>query len=174
MTMNEVLLKIVKVDGASEKNIVTVPIKENAESDESHFVGDPVSVVFLNIGSYMGGRAQPWRNAGEELGLVSKPEETKREFQPESYGDGLIEVFSFSSMLKLSMETVISGNASRLAQDSGPFRIVFQESVEKNIVTYINIDGEYYRLNKPKEISLKLADKPFCSSVRIVQRNPPK
>jgi len=171
MTMNQVLLKVMKVTDTGEKNIVSVPIQENTDIGGNYFVGDPASIVFLNIGTYMGGRAHPWKEASDELGLISKTEELKAEFKPESHGDGLIEIFSFSSLLRLSLETMFSGNASRLAQDSGPFRIIFQESKNKDIVTYMNIDGEYYKLIKPKEISIKLAEAPFYPSIRIVHRN---
>jgi len=35
----------------------------------------------------------------------------------------------------------------------------------------MNVDGEYFRLNNPKEIILKLANSPLGGRVRIAMKN---
>ncbi len=35
----------------------------------------------------------------------------------------------------------------------------------------MNVDGEYYRLNSPKEITLQLAAQPLGGKLRIAMRN---
>lgn len=42
----------------------------------------------------------------------------------------------------------------RVAQEQGPFTIQFLN--EPNLVTYLNIDGEYFKLVNPDRIIVKL------------------
>eukprot|EP00826_Nyctotherus_ovalis_P000779 TRINITY_DN10037_c0_g1_i13.p2 TRINITY_DN10037_c0_g1~~TRINITY_DN10037_c0_g1_i13.p2 ORF type:complete len:187 (-),score=55.98 TRINITY_DN10037_c0_g1_i13:126-686(-) len=168
LKMNEVIVKIVKFhESREDESTVLAAIKGQVEEfEESLVIGDFASIVFSNVGSLMNGQASPWRNAKDALGV---PISARTNFKDENFGDGLIEILAFPDMLGITLENVVGGHARRIAQDSGPFKIVFQ--THKDITTYINIDGRCYRLNKPKEIIIQLASESLNGKLRIAMRN---
>lgn len=56
-----------------------------------------------------------------------------------AFDDGKLEFATFDSLL-----LYILNRSNSIAQDGGPFEITFIEDQE--IVTYMNIDGEFYKL----------------------------
>jgi len=108
------------------------------------------SILFLNIGSFMGGRSKPWSS-------TKKVMNASKEFHRESYNDDQLEVLTFSSTFRISLETIMNGNAKRITQDGGPFKLKFKR---ENITTHIEIDGEFYKIINPLEINIKLASSP--------------
>ena len=129
MKMNETLLKITKFDEAKEDetNIVTMPVQDGRETTgDNYFAGNPASVVFLNIRSFMGGVSNPWRNSMTRLGLDSKRVNSNTNFKDENFGDGLLEILTFPTMMNISLENIMGGNSRTIAQYSGPFKLAFQ------------------------------------------------
>jgi diacylglycerol kinase (ATP) len=113
------------------------------------------SILFLNIGSFMGGKSKPWSSTKRVL-------DASKEFQKESYNDNKLEVLIFANTLRISLETIIGGNAKRVAQDTGPFKLRFKK---QDITTYMQIDGEYFKIRNPLEINIKLASSPTINIV---------
>jgi len=130
MKMNEVIMKITRLDenNEDEEDICVVGTQEKTNTEGNFLVGSPASILFSNIGSLMGGMANPWKNAGGELGIETGRKQMPKNFKDENFGDGLIEILTFPSMMSISMETMFGGHAKKIAQDSGPFRISFQTS----------------------------------------------
>ncbi len=126
--INDVLMKIIKFDENrdEETDILVVATKDYAHDGDSYLVGNPASILFSNIGSFMGGRSYPWKNAEQAPGVETKKTLVPGNFKDESFGDDLIEILTFPSMMSISLETIMGGGARRVAQDSGPFRILFQ------------------------------------------------
>lgn len=59
-----------------------------------------------------------------------------------------------SNVLNLAL-----GKALRVAQDKGPFVIKFKQSdnpVQAPLETYMQIDGEYYKVLNPEKIEIRL------------------
>ena len=124
-------MKITKLDEnkEDEADIIMVETEERTGSGENFLIGNPASILFSNIGSFMGGLSNPWKNAKNTVGTEPEKVDVKKaNFKDESFGDGLIEILAFPSMMSISLETIMGGNARRVAQDSGPFKIVFQRN----------------------------------------------
>jgi hypothetical protein len=50
------------------------------------------------------------------------------------------------------------GKGLRIAQEKGPFNIYFKEpSNIRNVITYMQIDGEFYKLVNPERIQIQLS-----------------
>ena len=95
--------------------------------------------------------------SGEELRSFKERTEQK-------YNDKKLEFFTFDSPIKMGMENVFGGNAKRLYQGNGPWLLKFKDDInlEKSLSNlYLNIDGEYYHLIKPKQIEIYL-DSDIC------------
>lgn len=60
--------------------------------------------------------------------------------------------------MSLAQERFFQGRADRLGQGTGPFLLKFKntESKEKKVITYFQIDGEFYQVVGPKEIKIEL------------------
>jgi len=118
---------------------------------------DAAVLLALNIPSYMGGASDPWLASRGKVGVVDKAGKKIPDFGPQNIGDGQIEFLSFGSAGALAKERFIKGNAKRLGQGKGPYLINFNKSDPKgrDIVTYFQIDGEFYRVEKPKSIIIR-------------------
>jgi hypothetical protein len=60
---------------------------------------------------------------------------------------------------------LVLGKGQRVAQEKGPFVIKFKEpevdksgKINKNLETYFNIDGEFFKLINPDKIVIKLSE----------------
>ena len=156
------------------------------DSKACRLQGNPICIVSTNIPSTMGGRANPWANAGESV-AISNPYRTKEnhipKFEPQSFSDGKLEFNAIYKVLSLVM-----GISHKVAQDSGPLLLEFKDfvsqilifsidlinGVQKNrdLVTYMNIDGEYFKVKNPSKISVHLATEAIPNGkIRILTRN---
>ena len=84
---------------------------------------------------------------------------TLGDFQEQSFGDGKLEILSFSGPLALGMERLLPGRGKRIGQTEGPFQLNFKrsETPGKPLKTYMNIDGEYFKVLAPKCVRLSLS-----------------
>lgn len=98
----------------------------------------------------MGGRVNVWQGGRNSSGIVDKNGNpiSRGVFKDHvTYNDGKLEFATFSTLLH-----VILAKSKRVAQSSGPFEFKFHEN--RNFVTYINIDGEFYQANNIRKITL--------------------
>lgn len=138
-TVPELISRIIK-----QENTVIV---DNTTDDA--MAEDTSVILALNIRTYGGGEHYVWDKAR------SLPH---KQWEKQSPSDNKIELLTFEGKMSLGLEQIkcTQGQARKLDQSEGPFRIEFNETSAK---AYMQIDGEYYYLEKPKQISLKLWDK---------------
>jgi diacylglycerol kinase (ATP) len=112
-------------------------------------IGDPVSLLFLNIPSFAAG-TNPWGESGK---LAIRNADPYLMTYRQCFGDGELEILSFESRRGLAFEqakgTFLSGNAARVAQEAGPIQVNFRQE-NLGIRTYMQVDGEYYRFDNPQ------------------------
>lgn len=85
--------------------------------------------------------------------------EPLKDFGRQNFGDGKLEFLTFSSSMSLAQERFFKGRADRVGQGSGPFLLKFR-NVEKNqqpVITYFQIDGEFYQVISPKSVKINLS-----------------
>ena len=139
-----------------------------SEKCKYYLTGEPVSIVCQNVPSYMGGRHNPWAEANGRVGIknvVGQKLDQKELFtDKQKASDGMLEFSAFYSTLGLSL-----GRSHRIAQSEGPFVFVFND-IEGEYMTHMQIDGEYYRVNKPTKIIIQMTDIFTNGRLRILKR----
>ena len=132
--------------------------------------GNPVNLVCQNIDFYMGGTQKIWDKSNnlalskEELNKKQEKEYCKEvlsHFQKQSFNDKKIEFFTYEHGIQLGLERISGGMAKRVYQGSGPFYLDFKKKpneIEKEAlkIVYLNCDGEFYHLENPKQIYVRL------------------
>ena len=106
---------------------------------EKYWKGNPQSIVFLNIQSFMGGRPI-WTNSKNKFAFMTPKKGGKKHPDPfleQDFGDQLLEILNFPSVTDVSKESMYGGNAKRLAQLPGPFRILFKRKQVYYIYIYM-------------------------------------
>ena len=164
-------LLIDKKDINNDRNIIfkTKNAGDNALSD-TILRGNPVNIICQNIDFYMGGTQNIW-NKSSHIGIIqeeiSKKEykEYKKEilehFQKQALDDKKIEFFTYEHGIQLGLERVARGIAKRVYQGEGPVFLKFKKNPNENEKlalekVYLNCDGEFYHLQYPTEISVRL------------------
>ena len=171
---------------------------ENDNTDEKRFVfktktndkkdivlkGNPVSLVCQNIDFYMGGTRDIWGKTShlgihQEESSKADYQEYKRQvvdnFKKQAFDDKQIEFFTFENGIEFGLERVARGLAKRVYQGPGPVYLEFKkdpDETEKVALTkvYINCDGEFYHLQNPKEICVRLNES-ICNGQINILRN---
>ncbi|KRX09840.1 ATP-NAD kinase-like domain [Pseudocohnilembus persalinus] len=148
--------------------------QQNSTSEIPLLKGNPVCLICSNIPSYAGG-INLWKGCQNKLGISYVDEKKKMidKFENQNFGDGQLEFMSFSSSFSMSMEQVISGNSQRVAQGKGPFYLNFKDKDEKgrNVITYFQVDGEFYQAKAPKYIKFQLAYELPNGKIKIMVEN---
>ena len=132
--------------------------------------GNPVNIICQNIDFYMGGTQNIWDKT-THLGITQE-EATKKQyseykkqvlehFQKQAFDDKKIEFFTYEHGIQLGLERVARGQAKRVYQGFGPVYLEFKkhpDETEKVALrkVYLNCDGEFYHLQNPTEISVRL------------------
>ena len=132
--------------------------------------GNPVNIICQNIDFYMGGTQNIWDKT-KHLGITQE-EATKKQyneykkqvlehFQKQAFDDKKIEFFTYEHGIQLGLERVARGQAKRVYQGFGPVYLEFKkhpDETEKVALrkVYLNCDGEFYHLQNPTEISVRL------------------
>lgn len=65
------------------------------------------------------------------------------------------------------------GRGFRVAQENGPLEIKFK-AMEEDFHTFIDVDGEYFKLRNPDTIHIKLSKNFKNGRMKILVRNQPK
>ena len=132
--------------------------------------GNPVSLICQNIDFYMGGTRNIWdktSHIGIQQEELSKEQyrEYKRQvidnWQKQAFDDKKIEFFTFEHGIEMGLERVTRGLAKRVYQGPGPIFLEFKKNPDETerealMKVYINCDGEFYHLQNPAEISIRL------------------
>ena len=103
----------------------------------------------------MGGNVNIWKYTRTDTGIEdrtgTKINSNVFSSSNSAFNDGKLEFATFPSLLH-----VITGSSKRILQDDGPFVFRFAEGEET--VTYVNIDGEFYKLINPISITIRRAE----------------
>ena len=132
--------------------------------------GNPVTLICQNIDFYMGGTRNIWgktSHIGIQQEELTKDEyrEYKRQvidnWKNQAFDDKKIEFFTFEHGIEIGLEKVARGLAKRVYQGTGPVVLEFKKEpneTERIALTkvYVNCDGEFYHLQNPKEICVRL------------------
>ena len=146
--------------------------------------GNPVSLICQNIDFYMGGTRDIWgktSHLGIEQEEASKEDyrEYKRQvyenFKKQAFDDKKIEFLTFDNGFEFGLERFARGLAKRVYQGPGPVFLEFKkepDDTERGALTkvYINCDGEFYHLQNPNEISVRLNEN-ICNGQINILRN---
>lgn len=140
-------------------------IGADRNQDATYYIrGNPISLYCTNIATIMGGRAPIWRSGRNNVGIVDHEGSlvSRRQFSDNvSFNDGKLEFATFASLFHIGL-----CKAKRVAQLEGPFEFTFKDDTKTT--TYINIDGEFFRLHNVRRISIQ---KHFKSGVFKMLRN---
>jgi diacylglycerol kinase (ATP) len=153
MTSTPRIKELVEACVTDDNNGPRPVFKENS-NDAPHLIGNPVSLIFLNINSFAGG-CDLWRNASK-AGVTQLP--TADLTVPQAVGDGKLEVLTYQKLVSLSLEQsknkVFGGNGMRIGQIKGPLYLEFKKDLGDKR-TYLQIDGEFFTLDKCESIQIK-------------------
>ena len=120
----------------------------------------------------MGGTENIWKSS-EHLGIkIMKKLKTYdkylkykrrifRKFKDQKPDDKKIEIFTYKSGFHMALERVSTGQAARVYQGIGPIYFLFKTHPSKKEIealnkVYINADGEFFHLNQPLELGIRL------------------
>ena len=137
-----------------------------------NLIGTHVNIICQNINFYMGGTENIWKSS-EHLGIkIMKKLKTYdkylkykrrifRKFKDQKPDDKKIEIFTYKSGFHMALERVATGQAARVYQGIGPIYFLFKTHPSKKEIealnkVYINADGEFFHLNQPLELSIRL------------------
>ena len=151
-------VKTARIPELVQKIICADSVLVDSSDDNSGLVKNTSVLLALNIRTYGGGENYVWDKARAAL---------QRKWEKQSPSDGKLEMLTFVGKMSLGLEQIkcTQGQGRKLEQSSGPYIIQFNDTDKK---CYFQIDGEYYYLEKPKKISLKLWDE--CKNVKVLFR----
>lgn len=142
-------------------NTLQFTIGSNRDEENTYYIrGNPVSLYCTNIAVLMGGRNNIWGGGRDRSGITDKlgrPIDPRVFNDKVAYNDGKLEFTTFSSMFHLMFQ-----KSRRIMQAGGPFVFDFEEykKDEENNTdpdppkTYINIDGEFYRITSIRTLTI--------------------
>ena len=139
--------------------------------------GTPCSIIFQNIVSYMSGVEHMWGEGKNRLtvkvenGTKEEKEKYTRKLcemaiSEQKFDDKMLEVFTFDNGVETGLEKVYRGLAKKIYHGRGPLEVKFFDTPKynkedtKNRI-YLNIDGEYFHIVKPKILRIEL-NKDYC------------
>jgi diacylglycerol kinase (ATP) len=128
------------------------------DSESGSGMGEDTAVLLmLNVRTYGGGENYVWEKARAG----------RERWEKQSMSDQKIEMMTFQGKLSLGLEQVkcTQGQARRVEQGSGPFEIEFEDSQEK---CYMQVDGQYFYLERPLRASLNLWEK--SADIRVLYK----
>eukprot|EP00411_Alexandrium_monilatum_P117566 CAMPEP_0175656504 /NCGR_PEP_ID=MMETSP0097-20121207/12442_1 /TAXON_ID=311494 /ORGANISM="Alexandrium monilatum, Strain CCMP3105" /LENGTH=448 /DNA_ID=CAMNT_0016962577 /DNA_START=195 /DNA_END=1541 /DNA_ORIENTATION=+ len=112
---------------------------------------NPEMLLFLNIDSIAGGKARRLWDASYRLGVRAPldPDLLERGQDP---GDGKLEVITLRRLLRLVMPTnnILAG---RRVFQGAPIHVQFRS--KKDLVTFLQVDGESYKLENPDTLTIQ-------------------
>ena len=145
--------------------------------------GNPVVIVCQNIDFYMGGTENIW-GSSEQIGIQAcglKRKEKKiyekniaKSFHNQSSDDKEIEFITYTHGMDMGLDRVTGGRAKKVYQGHGPFVFTFKKILSRGQKkklnnVYINIDGEFYHLVQPKQITISINNKICNGQIKFLK-----
>ena len=143
-----------------DNEIIVASTKEIQESP--YFLrNNPVSFYCLNLPDIMNGNINLWAGGRNRTGLETENgvriEDPVFKTQPK-FNDGKLEFATFDSLL-----LYILNISNSIAQEGGPFEIDFKNEEEEEVRTFLNIDGEFYKVYNIDKINISKGES-LCSN----------
>ena len=132
---------------------IIVAANKNIETN-SYMVNNPVSFYCLNLPDIMNGNINLYNGGKDSIGIQNfdgKRADKKVFKHKPAFDDGKLEFATFDSLLYY-----ILNKSNSLYQSGGPFQLDFVE--EQDIRTFLNIDGEFYKIFNVRKIFIKKGD----------------
>eukprot|EP00928_Gymnodinium_smaydae_P097271 TRINITY_DN8767_c0_g2_i2.p2 TRINITY_DN8767_c0_g2~~TRINITY_DN8767_c0_g2_i2.p2 ORF type:complete len:512 (-),score=102.27 TRINITY_DN8767_c0_g2_i2:43-1362(-) len=128
---------------------------DSRDDDDGHggpeLVGNPESLIVLNINSYAGGKAHFWQRGTDNFGVAPRPDAADVELESNP-GDGRLEVVTLPSIANIPLDRI--SHAARRVASAAPLFLEFFESEDEDVHAYAEVDGEFYHLVNPEYASV--------------------
>ena len=182
---NEPLINEEKNTLDNNNNIKRFIFKTKTNNQQDIVIkGNPVCIICQNIDFYMGGTRNIWDKTShlgihQEEATKEAYREYKRQvyenYQKQAFDDKQIEFFTFERGIEIGLERFARGLAKRVYQGPGPVFLEFKKAPDDNekialTKVYVNCDGEFYHLENPTEISVRLNEN-LCQGQINILRN---
>ena len=137
----------------------------STRSEVSRLIGNPKSIIILNINSFAAG-SDLWSMSDKAgVGCMNNLDP----FQSQDAGDHKVEVVSYESLAGLASDrvsnTFVSGNGRRIGQAAGPLQFIFRKQT-KTTKLHLQVDGEFYAAEEPSSIEVS-----HNSTIRVLVKN---
>eukprot|EP00933_Yihiella_yeosuensis_P031548 TRINITY_DN2511_c4_g1_i1.p1 TRINITY_DN2511_c4_g1~~TRINITY_DN2511_c4_g1_i1.p1 ORF type:complete len:412 (-),score=85.11 TRINITY_DN2511_c4_g1_i1:96-1331(-) len=124
------------------------------ESDQDHdgpeLLGNPQSLMFLNVDSFAGGNAHFWQK-DTAIGVEPPPEASKIDVIQDP-GDGKLEVVALPDVLNIASDKIM--HMAKRIYSGGPYYIQYYEDEEEDIHVFCQVDGEFYHMVNPESTTV--------------------
>lgn len=132
-----------------------IVLDNDGEDDIPRMIGDPESLMFLNVNSYAGGNAQLWQKDAQ-VGVAPAPSANEIDLNSDP-GDGRLEVVTLPSISNIALDKL--SHQARRVHSGGPYHLQFVQDEEDPNDTYCQVDGEFFHLLNPEYARIKLKKK---------------
>jgi diacylglycerol kinase (ATP) len=150
---------------SDERAVVFKAGQQDDRDDNNMLMGNPVSLIFMNIPSIAGG-LDIWKWSKSNMGITGPKDLLDC---PQDFGDGKLECLSYRSGIGFYLEqlrapTTISGRGNRIYQGGEPLRLKFKSPSDVEFVkgtshckgrTYMQVDGEFFIVYEPHSLVVK-------------------
>mmetsp|Transcript_74539 Transcript_74539/g.155388 ORF Transcript_74539/g.155388 Transcript_74539/m.155388 type:complete len:488 (+) Transcript_74539:128-1591(+) len=142
--------------------------KDDSDSEEEEgiaLIGNPESLMFLNVNSYAGGAGQFWQ-LETSVGLEPPPPDEAVDVKAEP-GDGRIEVVTLPNIANIALDKL--SHSGKRIHSGGPYYLEYwagEDGQEQHV--YCEIDGEFYHLVNPVTTSIV-----YLKKLQVLQNNVP-
>jgi len=143
--------------GTGPEDPILFGYEEEPSGDVPELVGNPESLMFLNVNSYAGGTGHFWQ-MDAPLGVEPGPPPHSLDV-PADPGDGRLEVVTLPSIANIPLDQIM--HEARRVHSGGPYFMEFFAPMEgqSQLDTYCEVDGEFYHLVNGSEVSVSFSKK---------------
>jgi len=137
-------------------------LDSEGDAGEPQLIGNPESLMFLNISSYAGGKAQLWQldcDAG-----VDPPPPSGVLNGEQDPGDGKLEVVTLPVIANIVLDKL--SHQARRVYSGGPYFLEYFKN-DDGMHVYFEVDGEFYHAVNPESTLVKLYKK-----LQVLQKSP--
>lgn len=140
----------------------TLIMDSEGDLGEPQLIGNPESLMFLNISSYAGGKAHLWQLECD-IGVDPPPAETSVNVVQDP-GDGKLEVVTLPLIANIAMDKLV--HQARKVCSGGPYFLEYFQN-DDDVHCFFEVDGEFYHAVNPESTSVYLYKK-----LQVLQRVP--
>mmetsp|Transcript_96195 Transcript_96195/g.170787 ORF Transcript_96195/g.170787 Transcript_96195/m.170787 type:complete len:455 (-) Transcript_96195:40-1404(-) len=133
----------------------TLILDSEGDAGEPELIGNPESLMFLNIPSYAGGKANLWqKDQPSGVEPAHPPEAIDVDQDP---GDGRLECVTLPNIANIALDKL--HHFSSRVYSGGPYFLEFFKDDEADIHAFFEVDGEFYHAINPESAAVRLQKK---------------